>query len=112
MQLVVSDAHEGLKNAIARVLSCPWQRCTVHFLRDMLGHARRDQHGALCALICPIFQGDDVDQGRARLADAVDRLRPAPPKVAELLAAAEEDLLAFYAFAPAHWPKAAQHQSA
>ena len=81
-------------------------------LRDMLGHARRDQHGALCALICPIFQGDDVDQGRARLADAVDRLRPAPPKVAELLAAAEEDLLAFYAFAPAHWPKAAQHQSA
>ena len=37
--------HEGLKNAIARVLRCPWQRCTVHFLRDMLGHCRRDQRG-------------------------------------------------------------------
>jgi putative transposase len=34
VELVISDAHEGLKNAIARTLSCPWQRCTVHFLRD------------------------------------------------------------------------------
>jgi putative transposase len=49
VQLVVSDAHGGLKGAIARLLSCPWQRCTVHFLRDCLGHARRDQHGLLGA---------------------------------------------------------------
>src|SRR5690349_14610287 len=47
VELVVSDAHEGLKAAIARTLSCPWQRCTVHVLRDCLGHARRDQHGSL-----------------------------------------------------------------
>jgi Transposase, Mutator family len=53
VQLVISDAHEGLKNAIARVLGAPWQRCTVHFLRDCLGHARRDQHGLLAALIRP-----------------------------------------------------------
>src|SRR4029450_5056974 len=44
VQLVISDAHEGLKNAIAKVLGAPWQRCTVHFLRDCLGHARSDQH--------------------------------------------------------------------
>src|SRR5215213_10399809 len=56
VQLVVSDAHEGLKQAIARLLRCPWQRCTVHFLRDCLGHARKDQHGLLAALIRPIFQ--------------------------------------------------------
>jgi putative transposase len=93
VQLVISDAHEGPKTAIARVLACPWQRCTVHFLRDMLGHARKDQHGALCAVIRPIFSADSDDQARARLADAVDRLRPALPKVAELLAAAEEELL-------------------
>ncbi|MCA1705852.1 MAG: IS256 family transposase, partial [Actinobacteria bacterium] len=37
VQLVISDAHQGLRNAIARILSCPWQRCTVHFLRDCLG---------------------------------------------------------------------------
>ena len=105
VQLVISDAHEGLTNAIARILSCPWQRCTVHFLRDMLGHARKDQHGALAALIRPIFQAQSGEEARARLGDAVDRLRPALPKVAELLAAAEEDLLAFYAFPPAHWTK-------
>ena len=105
VQLVVSDAHEGLKHAIARVLSCPWQRCTVHFLGDMLGHARKDQHGALCALIRPIFQADSHEQAQARLGDAVDRLSSALPKVAELLAAAEEDLLAFYAFPPSHWSK-------
>ena len=105
VQLVISDAHEGLKNAIARVLSCPWQRCTVHFLRDMLGHARKDQHGALAALIRPIFQADSGQQARERLGDAVERLSSALPKVAELLAAAEEDLLAFYAFPASHWSK-------
>jgi transposase-like protein len=105
VQLVVFDAHEGLKNAIARVLSCPWQRCTVHFLKDMLGHARKDQHGALCAVVRPMFQAQTGEEARARLADAVDRLRGGLPKVAALLAAAENDLLAFYAFPPAHWPK-------
>jgi putative transposase len=105
VQLVISDAHEGLKNAIARVLSCPWQRCTVHFLRDMLGHARKDQHGALGALIRPIFQAASGEEARARLGEAVDRLSSALPKVAQLLAGAEEDLLAFYAFPDAHWSK-------
>jgi putative transposase len=105
VQLVISDAHEGLKNAIARVLSCPWQRCTVHFLRDMLGHARKDQQGALGALIRPIFQAAGADEARARLGEAIERLGPALPRVAQLLAAAEEDLLAFYAFPEAHWTK-------
>jgi hypothetical protein len=51
VQLAISDAHAGLKPAIAKVLGCAWQRCTVHFLRDCLGHARKDQHGLLAALI-------------------------------------------------------------
>jgi putative transposase len=105
VQLVISDAHEGLKNAIARVLSCPWQRCTVHFLRDMLGHTRKDHHGVLAALIRPIFQAASGEEARARLGEAVERLSPALPKVAHLLAGAEEDLLAFYAFPEAHWSK-------
>ena len=74
VQLVVSDAHEGLKNAIAKVLGCPWQRCTVHFLRDCLGHARRDQHGLLAALIRPVFQADSGEQARDRLSEAVAHL--------------------------------------
>ena len=47
VQLAISDAHAGLKAAIAKVLGCAWQRCTVHFLSDCLGHARKDQHGLL-----------------------------------------------------------------
>ena len=58
VQLAISDAHAGLKAAIAKVLGCAWQRCTVHFLRDCLGHARKDQHGLLAALIRPIFNAD------------------------------------------------------
>jgi putative transposase len=105
VQLVVSDAHEGLKAAIARLLRCPWQRCTVHFLRDCLGHARRDQHGLLAALIRPIFQADSGDQARERLSEAVAHLDGKLPKVAALLADAEEDILAFYSFPAAHWSK-------
>ncbi len=70
VQLVISDAHEALKNAIAKVLGAPWQRCTVHFLRDCLGHARRDQHGLLAALIRPIFNADSQGQARDRLSEA------------------------------------------
>jgi putative transposase len=105
VQLVVSDAHEGLKQAIARVLSCPWQRCTVHFLRDCLGHARRDQHGLLGALIRPIFQADSPAQARDRLSEAVAHLDGKLPKVAALLEQAEHDILAFYTFPAAHWSK-------
>ena len=50
VQLAISDAHPGLKAALAKVLGAPWQRCTVHFLRDLRGHARKDQHDALGAL--------------------------------------------------------------
>jgi putative transposase len=57
VQLAISDAHAGLKAAIAKVLGCAWQRCTVHFLRDCFGHARKDEHGLLGALIRPIFRG-------------------------------------------------------
>jgi putative transposase len=105
VQLVVSDAHEGLKAAIARILSCPWQRCTVHFLRDCLGHARRDQHGLLAALIRPIFQADSAGQARDRLSEAVAHLDGKLPRVAALLEEAEEDILAFYSFPSSHWPK-------
>jgi putative transposase len=105
VQLVVSDAHEGLKQAIAKLLGCPWQRCTVHFLRDCLGHARRDQHGLLAALIRPIFQADSGEQARDRLSEAVAHLDGKLPKVAALLEEAEEDILAFYVLPAAHWSK-------
>src|ERR671925_641803 len=69
VELAISDAHPGLKAALAQVLGCPWQRCTVHFLRDCLGHARKDQHGLLAALIRPIFGAGSAEEARARLSE-------------------------------------------
>src|SRR4029450_6515508 len=85
VQLVISDAHSGLKAAIAKALGAPWQRCTVHVLRDCLGHARRDQHGLLAALIRPIFNAENLGQGRERLSEAVSTLEGTLPKVAGVL---------------------------
>ena len=105
VQLAISDAHPGLKAALAQVLGCPWQRCTVHFLRDCLGHARKDQHGLLAALIRPIFGAGSGEEARARLSEAVSQLERPLPKVAALLEQAEEDILAFYGFPAEHWRK-------
>ena len=105
VQLVVSDAHEGLKQAIAQVLGAPWQRCTVHFLREALGHARREQQPMLAALIRPIFNADSGEQARELLGDAIERLERPLPKLAALLERAEQDLLAFYTFPADHWRK-------
>ena len=105
VQLAISDAHPGLKTAIARVLGSPWQRCTVHFLRDLRGHCRKDQHDALGALIRQLFNAPDGAEARRRLADAIAQLEPRLPKVARLLNEAEDDVLAFYAFPAEHWPK-------
>jgi len=105
VQLAISDAHAGLKAAIAKVLGCAWQRCTVHFLRDCLGHARKDQHGLLAALIRPIFNAESLAQARDRLSQAVAHLDGRMGKVARMLEDAEPDILAFYAFPAAHWRK-------
>lgn len=95
----------GLKAALAKVLGAPWQRCTVHFLRDLRGHARKDQHDALGAVIRSIFTAPDGAQARARLADAVAQLEGRLPKVARLLEDAEDDVLAFMALPAEHWSK-------
>jgi putative transposase len=105
VQLAVSDAHAGLKAAIAKVLGCAWQRCTVHFLRDCLGHARKDQHGLLAALIRPIFNADSLAEARDRLSEAVAHLEGSLSKAATLLEDGEPDILAFYSFPADHWRK-------
>lgn len=104
-QLCVSDAHEGLKAAIAKVFGCPWQRCTVHFLRDMLGHCGKAQQPLVATAIRQIFAAESGGEARERLSVAVAALERAAPKVAHLLEAAEDDLLAFMAFPKEHWCK-------
>jgi putative transposase len=105
VQLVVSDAHEGLKQAIAQVLGCSWQRCTVHFLREALGHCSKDVQGMVAAAIRPIFNAESEAEARRLLGETVERLERPLPKVAHMLVEAEEDLLAFYDFPLAHRSK-------
>ena len=105
VRLCVSDAHDGLRQAIAKVLGCPWQRCSVHFLRDMLGHVAKAQQPMIAAAIRGVFQAASLDEARQRLVEVVDRLQPVAPKVAGLLEAAEAELLAFYQLPREHWSK-------
>lgn len=105
VRLCVSDAHQGLRNAIARVLGCRWQRCSVHFLRDMLGHCGRSQQPMIATAIRQIFRADSGAEAHERLAEVVDRLQGPAPKVARLLEDAEDELLGFYDFPRDHWPK-------
>jgi len=105
VRLAVSDQHEGLKAAIARVLSCPRQRCTAHFVRDMLYHCRRDQRGLVAAAPREVFNAENQSHARERIGHVIARLEPIAPKVCRLLEDAEEDLIAFYLFPPKHWTK-------
>ncbi len=105
VQLVISDQHEGLKAAIARVFSCPWQRCTVHFCRDMVMHCRRDQRGLVAAALREVFNAENQADARARVTQVIERLQSVAPKVCTLLEGAEEDLIAFYQLPADHWVK-------
>jgi len=105
VRLCVSDDHTGLKTAIARILGSPWQRCTVHFVRDMLRHCRPAQRGMVSAALREIFNADGAATARDRAGQVIERLAGPAPRVAELLTAAEEDLLGFYRFPDAHWSK-------
>jgi putative transposase len=105
VRLAISDQHEGLKAAIARVLGCPWQRCTVHFTRDMVMHCRRDQRGLVAAALREIFNAESYELAKERVTSVLERLATVAPKVCELLEETEEDLIAFYRFPAEHWTK-------
>jgi transposase-like protein len=105
VKLAVSDDHLGLKAAIAKVIGCPWQRCTVHFIRNMHGHCKKGQRNMVAAALREVFNAEDLRDAKERSASVIERLNATVPKVAELLAGAEEDLLAFYRFPAAHWSK-------
>ena len=105
VRLCVSDDHTGLETAIARILGSPWQRCTVHFVRDMLRHCRPAQRGMVSAALREIFNAESLPTARERAGQVIERLVGPVPRVAELLSGAEEDLLAFYRFPAAHWSK-------
>jgi transposase-like protein len=105
VRLVISDAHEGLKAAIAQVFKATWQRCRVHFMRNCLAHVRKGQHSMVAAAIRTVFAHKDRHAAGESWRHVADQLRPRWPKLAALMDDAETDVLAFMDYPPAHRPK-------
>jgi transposase-like protein len=105
IKLVISDAHEGVKAAAAKVLNASWQRCRVHFMRNVLAHAGKQGRRVVSAFIGTAFAQEDVGAARAQWRQVADQLRPRVKKLAELMDQAESDVLAYMSFPVAHRPK-------
>jgi transposase-like protein len=106
VQLVISDSHEGLKAAISKVLSgATWQRCRVHFMRNLLAHVPQKDKSMVAALVRMVFAQTNRKAAGEQLAEAVRLMQTRWPKAAELLAEAQNDVLAYMAFPPEHWTR-------
>lgn len=96
VRLVVSDAHEGLKQALSTVLhGATWQRCRVHFMRNLLATVPQGAREAIAAVVRTIFAQPDHASAMLQLRKVADGLRPRFPKTAALLEDAAEDILAY-----------------
>ena len=102
VKLVVSDAHEGLKQAIARVLGATWQRCRVHWMRNALAHVPKGQHTMVAAALRQAFLQPDTETARHIWRQVADQLRPRWPRLATLMDESEHDVLAYLAFPAQH----------
>ena len=104
VKLVISDAHQGLKGAIAAVLQgAGWQRCRVHFVRNALALVPKTAAQMVAATIRTVFVQPDAEAAREQWRRVADSFRPRFPRLAALLDEAEADVLAYLAFPPEHW---------
>ena len=104
VKLVISDAHEGLKAAAAKVLKSTWQRCRVHFIRNALAHAGKGQRQMVLAMINTVFAQDTQEAGIAQWRTVADQLRGKFPKLATLMDKSEADVLSFMPRRPGQSP--------
>jgi putative transposase len=102
VRLVVSDAHEGIKAAVSKVLTATWQRCRVHFMRNVLAHAGRSGRRVVSAFIATAFAQEDAATASQQWRRVADQLRPKVPKLAGMMDEAEHDVLAYMSFPPQH----------
>jgi putative transposase len=104
VQLVVSDAHEGLKAAISSVLHrASWQRCRVHFVRNALALVPKSAAQLVAATIRTVFAQPEPEMARQSWRQVADGFRARHPKLATLMEVAEVDVLAYLSFPPEHW---------
>jgi len=102
VKLVISDAHEGLKAAVAKVLKASWQRCRVHFLRNALAYANKGQRQMVFALINTIFAQEAPEAAHEQWRIVTDQLRAKFPQLAAMMDAAEHEVLTFMDFPKEH----------
>ncbi len=105
VKLVISDAHEGIKAAVAKVMHATWQRCRVHFMRNVSAHAGKSARRVVTAFMSAAFAQDTTDAAKGQWRKVADQVRPSLPKLAGLLDEAETDVLAYMTFPPAHRAK-------
>ncbi len=105
VRLVISDAHEGLKHAIAKVLHATWQRCRVHWMRNALTHVPRGQQTMVAAALRQAFLQADQASASQVWRQVADQLRPRWPKLAGLMDDSEPDVLAYMGFPAQHRAK-------
>lgn len=104
VRLVISDAHEGLKSAIRKVLGeVAWQRCQVHFMRNILSHVPKSAQNEVTNLVRTIFEQPTHHLAEAQLKRIVLELEPRFPKAADILEEASADILAHMHFPESHW---------
>ena len=104
VQWVVSDAQEGLKNAVAKTLpGASWQRCRTHFMRNLLTRVPKKAQEPVAALVRSIFAQADAEETHAQHGRVVEQLAERFPEAADLLIHAEAEILAFADFPKAHW---------
>ena len=105
VKLVISDAHEGIKAAVSKVLSATWQRCRVHFQRNALAHAGKSGRRVVSAFIATAFAQDTAGAASTQWRAVADQIRPKVPKLATLMDDAEHDVLAYMSFPRQHRTK-------
>lgn len=102
VKLVISDAHEGLKAAIAKVMGATWQRCRVHWMRNALARVPKGQHTMVAAALRQAFLQADAESAHQTWRHVADQLRQRWPKLAKLMDESEHDVLAYMAFPAQH----------
>jgi len=105
VKLVISDAHEGIKAAVSKLLCATWQRCRVHFMRNALAHAGKSGRRVVSAFIATAFAQETPEAASQQWRSIADQVRPKLPKLATLMDDAEPDVLAYMTFPREHRAK-------
>ena len=105
LKLVISDSHEGIKAAVSKVFCATWQRCRVHFMRNLLAHSGKSGRRVVSAFVATAFAQETPETAKTQWRQVADQLRPKVPKLAALMDEAESNVLAYMTFPKEHRTK-------